>query len=221
MRTLDVVAAAVIGAVVLLGSRPAAAQFGVMDRIKKEAAEKAAARKRQADSAVVARAGRAVDSTLEKTGRGVDTAVAKVGSVTDTAINRGERGVKSMAGAHRSDTDAQLAADFADDGRVVLTGLRFTADGTIDPSSRGRVRALAKLISQSAGSFLIEGSVAPGGGAAVEQARSEAQAKAVKAVLVEEGVDASRLFVLALGASRPPAAGAQGAAERVEVSRMQ
>ena len=221
MRTLDVVAAAVIGAVVLLGSRPAAAQFGVMDRIRKEAAEKAAARKRQADSAVVARAGRAVDSTLEKTGRGVDTAVAKVGGVTDTVINRGERGVKSMAGVRRSDADAQLAADFADDGRVVLTGLRFTADGAIDPSSRGGVRALAKLISQAAGAFLIEGSVAPGGGAAAEQSRSEAHAKAVKAVLVEEGVDPSRLFVLALGASRPPAAGAQGVAERVEVSRMQ
>lgn len=215
------IAAALLGAVVLVGPRPAAAQFGVIDRIKKEAADKAAARKRQADSAVVARAGKAVDSTLEKTGRGVDTAVAKVGSVTDTAINRGERGVKSIAGAHRSDADAEIAADFADDGRVVLAGLRFTADGAIDPSSRGRIRALAKLISQSAGAFLVEGSVAPGGGPAAEQSRSEAEAKAVKAALVGEGVDASRLFVIALGASRPPAAGAQGAAERVEVSRMQ
>jgi outer membrane protein OmpA-like peptidoglycan-associated protein len=215
------VAAALVGAVVLLGARPAAGQFGVMDRIRKEAAEKVAARKRQADSAVVARAGKAVDSTLEKTGRGVDTAVAKVGTVTDSAINRGERGVKSIAGTRRSDADAQLAADFADDGRVVLDGLRFTADAAIDPASGARIRALAKLISRSPGSFLVEGHVAPGGGAAAEQSRSEANAKAVKAALVEEGVDASRLFVLALGASRPPGAAGQGAAERVEVSRMQ
>ena len=220
MRTLDVIGAALVGAVVLLGSRPAAAQFGVMDRIRKEAAEKVAARKRQADSAVVARAGKAVDSTLEKTGRGVDTAVAKVGSVTDTAINRGERGVKSIAGTRRSGADGQLAADLADDGRVVLGELRFIADTALDPESRGRIRALAKLISQSAGSFLVEGSVAPGGGTAAEQSRSEAHARAVKAALVADGVDASRLFVLALGASRPPAAG-HGAAERVEVSRMQ
>lgn len=219
MRTSKFVAAALVGGVVLLGARPAAAQFGVMDRIRKEAAEKAAARKRQADSAVVARAGKTVDSTLEKTGRGVDSAVAKVGSVADTALNRGERGVKSIAGARRSDEDAQLAADFADDGRVLLAGLRFAGDGALDPASRGRLRALAKLINQSAGSFLIEGSVAPGGGNAAEQARSEAQARAVKAALVENGVAGSRLFVLALGASRPPAG--QGAAERVEVSRMQ
>jgi outer membrane protein OmpA-like peptidoglycan-associated protein len=221
MRKLDVVAAALLGAVVLFGARPAAGQLGVMDRIRKEAAEKAAARKRQADSALVARAGKAVDSTLEKTGRGVDTAVAKVGSVTDTAINRSERGVKSIAGARHSDADAQLFADFADDGRIVLDGLRFSAEGALDDGSRGRIRALAKLIARTPGSFLIEGHVAPGGSAAADQSRSEAHARAVKAALVEEGVDASRLFVLALGASRPPAAGAQGAAERVEVSRMQ
>ena len=214
-------AAALVGVLVLLGPRPAAGQFGVIDRIRKEAADKAKAKKAQADSAMVARAGKTVDSTLEKTGRGVDTAVAKVGTVTDTVLNRGERGVKSIAGAHRSDADAQIAADFADDGRVVLAGLRFSANGAIDPASRGRIRALAKLISQSTGSFLVEGNVAPGGGTAAEQSRSEAQAKAVKAALVEDGVDASRLFVLALGASRPSAAAGQGAAERVEVSRMQ
>ena len=214
-------AAALLGAAVLLGARPAAAQFGVMDRIKKEAADKVAARKRQADSAMVARAGKAVDSTLEKTGRGVDTAVAKVGTIADTALNRSERGVKSLATGRHTDESARLAADLADDGRVVLDSLRFTAGGALDPSSRDQLRALAALIRQTTGAFLVEGHAAQAGGAAAEQARSEARAKAVKAALVEEGVDASRLFVMALGASRPPAAGTRRAADRIEISRMQ
>jgi outer membrane protein OmpA-like peptidoglycan-associated protein len=221
MRTLDVITAALVGAVVLLGSRPAAAQFGVIDRIKKEAADKAKAKKARADSAMVDRAGKTVDSTLEKTGRGVDTAVARVGTVTDTVLNRGERGVKSLAGSRRADDDARLAADLADDGRVVLEGLRFGPDGALDAASRGTVRALAKLLGEGRGAFLVEGHVAPGPDGAADQARSERRAKAVKAALVEEGIDASRLFVLALGASRPPATGGSGVAERIEVSRMQ
>ncbi|HEX2781605.1 MAG TPA: OmpA family protein [Gemmatimonadaceae bacterium] len=219
MRTLDVVAAALVGAVVLFGTRPAAAQFGVIDRIRKEATDKAKAKKAQADSAVVARAGRTVDSTLEKTGRGVDTAVAKVGTVTDTMLNRSERGVKSLAGGRRSDDAARLAADLADDGRVVLEGLRFGADGALDAASRGTVRALAKLLQQSGGGFVVEGHVAPGGDPAAEQARSESRAKAVKAALVEEGLDVSRLFALALGSARPPVSG--HSADRIEVARMQ
>jgi hypothetical protein len=41
----------------------------------------------------------------------------------------------------------------------------------------------------------------------------------VKAALIAEGVDASRLFAMAIGSSRAPVAG--HAAERVEVARMQ
>ncbi|HEX8851797.1 MAG TPA: OmpA family protein [Gemmatimonadaceae bacterium] len=219
MRTRDILVATMLGAAVLLAGRPAAAQFGVIDRIRKEATDKAKAKKAQADSAVVARASRTVDSTLEKTSRGVDTAVAKVGTATDTVLNRGERGVKALAGGgHRSDDDARLAADLADDGRVVLAELHFGADGALDGRSRAVVRALAKLIRQGSGAFLVEGHVAAEDPAR-DQARSDARAKAVKSALVEDGVDASRLFVMAFGATRPAASG--HAAERIEVARMQ
>ncbi|NUO62741.1 MAG: OmpA family protein [Gemmatimonadaceae bacterium] len=219
MRTSNALAAALVAAVVLVAPRVASAQFGVIDRIRKEAADKANAKKKQADSAMVARASRTVDSTLEKTGRGVDTAVAKVGTATDTVLNRGERGVKSLAsGARRPDDDARLAADLADDGRVALEGLRFTTDGALDTSSRGVVRALAKLIRQGSGAFLVEGHVAAEDPAR-DQTRSETRAKAVKSALVEEGVDASRLFVMAFGSSRAPASGHP--ADRIEVARMQ
>ena len=219
MRSSRTLAAALAAAVVLVAPRLAGAQFGVINRIKKEATEKANAKKKQADSAMVARASQAVDSTLEKTGRGVDTAVAKVGTVTDTVLNRGERGVKSLAGgARRADDDARLAADLADDGRVVLDGLRFTADGMLDASSRAGVRALAKLIRQGSGPFLVEGHVAAEDPAR-DQTRSETRAKAVKSALVEEGVDPSRLFVMAFGSARPPASG--HVADRIEVARMQ
>ena len=219
MRTRTLVGTALLGAVMLLAGRPAAAQLGVLGKIKKEAAEKIATRKKQTDSAVVARAGKTVDSTLEKTGRGVDTAVAKVGSATDTVLNRGERGVKGLAGSRRADEGARLAADLADDGRVVLEGLRFAPDGALDPASRATVRALAKLVGGTTGAFLVEGHVLSSGDAAADQLRAESQAKAVKAALIAEGVDASRLFAMAIGSSRAPAAG--HAAERVEVARMQ
>ena len=219
MRSSGALTAALVAAVVLVVPRLAGAQFGVIDRIKKEATERANAKKRQADSAMVARASQTVDSTLEKTGRGVDTAVAKIGTVTDTVLNRGERGVKSLAGgARRSDDDARLAADLADDGRVVLEDLRFTADGALDASSRSVVRALAKLIGQGSGPFLVEGHVGAEDPAR-DQGRSETRAKAVKSALVEGGVDASRLFVMAFGSARAPAAGHR--AERIEVARMQ
>ena len=220
MSIHNAIRAALVSTALLIAARPAAAQFGVIKTIKRQAADKVAEKKQKADSAIVARAGKTVDSTLEKSGRGVDTAVAKIGSATDTVLNRSERGVKSLAGGRKAGEDARIAADLADDGRVVLDGLHFSGDSLVEAASRGPVRALAKLIRQSAGPFLIEGHVAPAGGTAQEQTRSEAHARAVKAALVEEGVESSRLFVIALGASRPPAAGAHAAVERVEISRM-
>lgn len=214
--------AAMLATSLAASGAPAHAQFRIGDRIKKAAEDKLKKRKEQTDSAILARAVQAVDSTVNKTGRGFDTAVAKVGTATDTMLNRSERGVKSLVGRGDADAgklEATLAADLAADGRVVLADLHFSADGVLDTSAQTTIRALAKVLAAASGSFLIEGHSAPSADAAQATARSEAQAKAVKAVLVAEGVDASRLFVMGLGSSRPPAAG--GAAARVEIARMQ
>jgi outer membrane protein OmpA-like peptidoglycan-associated protein len=52
-----------------------------------------------------------------------------------------------------------------------------------------------------------------------DQARSDLRARAVKAVLVSEGVPAARIFARGLGSTRP-VSGA-GASDRVELVRMQ
>ena len=222
-RVPNLVTAGLLAAAVLIGTRPANAQGGVWKRIKQEAASKIIARKLKTDSTLVTRAGTAVDSTLGKTGRGVDTLVSKTANATDTLLNRSERGVKGLVAGARpgDDAGARLAADFADDGRVVLGDLRFKSDDALDPASRETVDALAKLLASTTGAFLVEGHVVAGGGTAKEQARSEAHAKAVKAALVAQGVDATRLFTMGFGATRPGAPGTPAGHDRIEVARMQ
>jgi outer membrane protein OmpA-like peptidoglycan-associated protein len=115
-------------------------------------------------------------------------------------------------GGSERELEAALAA-----GHVVLDDLAFDADGALSSSSRGTVRALAKALGKTTDVWMVEGHVAAGTEA---DAISEARTKAVKAALVEAGVDPSRVWARGLGASRPPS-DPSASAERIELVRMQ
>jgi len=87
----------------------------------------------------------------------------------------------------------------------------------MEPGSQAMIRALAKQLKQSPDMWIVEGHVATGSG---DQALSEQRAKAIKAMLVENGVDAGHVFARGLGSTRP-ATGATAPSDRFEIVRMQ
>jgi outer membrane protein OmpA-like peptidoglycan-associated protein len=196
---------------------PSSAGAQVWKAIKQRATEKAEARKARTDSAIIARTSRTMDSTLEKTGRGVDSATDRIASLADSAVSKTEQGVTGMVKRRPGDADP-LAADLADDGRIVLAALRFTADDQLAPGSEALLAQLAQLLGAQSGAFLVEGHVAAGAAADADRLRSERRAAAVKARLVAAGVPAARLFVMGAGAT--PAVGA-APPDRIEIARMQ
>ena len=202
------------GATLLLAPVPAAAQ--VLKKIKEQTKAKVDTRVKKAEGKVLETSGQVVDSAAEKTGRGVDTAVTRTGGVLDRAVNKGERAVAGLT--KRGDADAELVRQLAG-GRAVLTGLRYTDEGSVEESAHATLRALAKAINGATGEFLVEGHADASAGADA-QASSQRHALAVKAQLVAEGVDAGRLFAMGMGATRPPT-GSDVPTARVEIARMQ
>ncbi|MFN2398484.1 MAG: OmpA family protein [Gemmatimonadaceae bacterium] len=210
---------------------PVRAEGQVLKKMKEQAERRLEARKAKADSAAMARIGQTVDSTLEKTGRRVDTVVSKAAELADAAVAKTEQGVADAATRLRNVSASapdQLAADLAA-GRAVLWEIRF--EGNTDQLAVGsapHIDRLARHLEHQPGAFLIEGHVDATADAVADQALSEKRAAAVKERLVAEGIPAARLFVMGLGATRPPApesvqqagAGATGNA-RIEVARMQ
>ena len=205
------VLAAIATIAVSLAPRNASAQ--ILGRIKQQTTEKLKEKKKAADDKVVGAAGQVVDSVAEKSARGVDSVVTKTSNTLNAAVDKTEQ---TVAGAFKGDGENALARQLAA-GHVVLTDIRFTPDGTVDPASLETIRSLAKLMKAGTDTWVIEAHVAA---VADDQALSERRARVIKGTLVEEGVDMSRIFARGFGSTRP-AAGATAAADRIEIVRMQ
>jgi outer membrane protein OmpA-like peptidoglycan-associated protein len=220
MKSL-VIIAVLFGAATHLGM-PRVADAQVWKSIKEQAARKAAERKAKADSAIIARAGQTVDSTLTKSGRGLDTAINLAAGVADHAVTKTEQAVvNATAGLRGHDRDAgKLAADLAA-GRAVLREIRFDA-GTeqLAAGSEAHVTRLAELLKAQSVGVLVEVHVDATPDPTGDKALSDRRALALKARLAAEGVPAERVFVIGLGATRPPMDGIPGNA-RIEVARLQ
>ena len=206
------VLAAVAAVAISFAPRNASAQL--IGRIKQQTTDKLKEKKKEADDKVVAATGKVVDSVAEKSARGVDSAVTKTSNALTTAVDRTEQTVASVfkAGGSESALAKQLAA-----GHVVLTDIRFANDGTIEPASLSVVRSLAKLMKESTDTWIVEGHVAAGAG---DQVLSDHRAKTIKAALVEQGVDAGRVWARGFGSTRP-ATDTSIPADRIEIVRMQ
>jgi OmpA-OmpF porin, OOP family len=91
------------------------------------------------------------------------------------------------------------------DGRLVIHGIRFDYNkATIKPESMGVLNEIAKLIKDNASvKFEIQGHTDSDGDDAYNMKLSQARAEAVKAVLVDMGIDASNLTPKGFGKSKP------------------
>lgn len=204
--------AAVAAVAITLTPRGASAQ--ILGRIKQQTTDKLKEKKKEADDKVVAATAKVVDSVAEKSARGVDSAVTKGSNALSTAVDRTEQ---TVAGAIKGVGGENALARQLAAGHVVLTDIRFADDGSVAAPSLGVVRSLAKLIRETTDTWVIEGHVAAGAG---DQVLSDSRAKAIKAALVEAGVDASRVWARGFGSKRPPT-GADVPADRIEIVRMQ
>lgn len=91
------------------------------------------------------------------------------------------------------------------DGRIVTHGIHFDVNkSTIRPESMGTIRQIvAALKSRPSMKLEIDGHTDADGDAASNQKLSEARAEAVKALLVQQGIDGARLTAKGFGASKP------------------
>jgi OmpA-OmpF porin, OOP family len=103
-----------------------------------------------------------------------------------------------------------LIEKFAKDGRAVTHGILFdVGQATVRPESMGTIRQiLAALNADSSLKLEIDGHTDSDGDAAKNLALSSARADAVRRILMEQGIDGSRLVSKGFGASRPIASNA-------------
>lgn len=208
-------ASALAIALALASGAPANADAQLLDRIKRDAARRAAAAKEKRDSAIVTTTGKAVDSALTKRDRPLVAGVEKAGSGVDTALNVTERGAVSRFGP-QGPSAADIIAMF-EQGRAVLTEIRFVPNSDqLALTAERPLRALAAAMSSlDSATFLIElytDASDTSAGAAADTELSKRREAALKARLVEAQAPAGRFFVRWSGAGTPA---------RVEVMKAQ
>jgi len=176
----------------------AEAQF--LKRVKERVKQKVAERKLQTEEAVLSHAAEPADSALAKVTSPVESLATRAGGGAGAAVGRLGRG-EGKASAEASRIRVELAA-----GRATLPGIRF-APGTdaIDPSSEPSLQALASVIAESPGAFLVQARADVGALPQDALALANARAAAIKAWLVGTGGPAERVFATGDAAATPDA----------------
>lgn len=113
--------------------------------------------------------------------------------------------------AHRKDLDGgkpgedTLAKSLTDDGRALVYGINFDFNSDkIKQESKAPLDQIVAVLKQNAGwKMLIEGHTDNIGGDAFNRDLSQKRAAAVKAFLVNAGIEEGRLSVAGLGMSKP------------------
>ena len=140
--------------------------------------------------------------------------IRRIGFRFDMQLGRKEHGEDAPALHHQMITGFRLAEGGKDvtqalstEGRIVVHGIYFdTGSDVIRPESGGALRNILAVLQEDAAlRFRVEGHTDDQGGPKVNGPLSERRAAAVKAWLVSQGVQASRLEPKGLGATKPMA----------------
>jgi outer membrane protein OmpA-like peptidoglycan-associated protein len=139
---------------------------------------------------------------------GVERPIARLGFRFDHLDGRGDRDLlehQMFTGFRLAEGGKDLAQALEAEGKLVVHGISFDSGAdVIRPESGGALRAvLAVLEKDAALRFRVEGHTDDQGGPKVNGPLSERRAAAVKAWLVGQGIDASRLEPKGLGATKP------------------
>jgi outer membrane protein OmpA-like peptidoglycan-associated protein len=203
MRTLSYLT--LIAALAL--ATPAQAQFTkrIAERIKAGASEK----KRQTEENAVNRAAEPADSAMARLAAPVESLTAKVGGTAGAAVGRVGRGKDSSA-----EEEVRIRKELAL-GHADLTGVTFEpGSAALAAPSDPSLRALARIMTDSPGVFLIQVRADPSDAAASPQQLAAPRASAVKTWLVSNGIPPERVFTTGEGV-----AAAGGASVTVAVMR--
>jgi outer membrane protein OmpA-like peptidoglycan-associated protein len=194
---------------------------GFFKKLGSHIKQKASEAKTETTQSLTAAATQVVDTTFQTGSRLVASTTAEV---TNTArMGIGGVGRKLMLAPQRGGANADNLTLAIASGRAVLLELRF-APGTdvLEPSARELVRRLAvelrtAMVTTPTARYVIEGHVDSVPNA---QVLSEYRAAAVKAALLNGGVNGERLIALGYGTSRPLQPGGPPTA-RIEIAQTQ
>jgi outer membrane protein OmpA-like peptidoglycan-associated protein len=171
---------------------PAQAQF--LSRVTERLKQKVAERKLQAEESALSHAAEPADSAMAKLTAPVESLTARVGGAAAGAVGGLGRGDAAQEAT-------RLRAELAT-GRADLPAVRFEpGTGSFDPSSEQALQPLLLVLTESPGSFLVQGRADPGTSAPGVPQLAATRAAAIKSWLVGNGIPTDRVFATGDGAA--------------------
>ncbi len=165
------------------------AEAQLLKRVTERVKQKVAERKQQTEEVVLTRAAEPADSALAKVTSPVESLATRAGGGAGAAVGRLGRG-EGKASAEVTRIRQELAA-----GRATLPGVIFVpGTDAIDPSSGSSLQALAAVITESPGAFLVQARADAGAQPQGALQLAGARAAAIKTWLLGNGVPAERVF---------------------------
>jgi outer membrane protein OmpA-like peptidoglycan-associated protein len=180
---------------------PKQAEAQLLKRVTERVKQKIAERKQQTEESVLSHAAEPADSAFAKVTSPVESLATRAGGRAGAAVSRLGRGEEKT-----SSEVTRIRQDLAA-GRASLTGVVFVlGSDAIEPASGPTLQALAAVLTESPGAFLVQ---ARGDAGAQPQAALQlaaARATAIKGWLVSTGVPAERVFAAGDPTATPDAA---------------
>ena len=186
---------------IVLGTTPPSrveAQF--LSKVKERVKQKVVERKTQTEESVLDRAAEPADSAMARVLTPAESLAARAGGQAGAVVGRlGKRG------GGQAEEEIRLRQELAA-GQPALPAVGFEpGSATMGPPSETSLKALAVVMSDSPGVFLIQARADPGVPPQEAAQLAQARSTAIKSWLVANGIPAERVFAAGDGAAAPDA----------------